>query len=623
MIEELRQRHPDKLAPLERIFSHIRPGNRIFVGTACGEPQFLTRSLADYLSNNPGNLCDAELMQIWTLGLSRLAEEPLRGRIRFNTFYIGDSLKEAVNSCEADYQPAFLYQVPALFRRGLVPVDVALIQVSLPDANDMVSLGISVDIARAAVEAADIVVAQINPRMPRIPGATFIPLADIDFIVFHDEPLLEYRGSVPRKTKTQIGRHLARIVEDGATLQIGYGKLPNAVLGGLKGKRHLGIHSELFTDGMVSLMLNGVVDNSNKTADRGKSVASFCMGSRKTYGFLDDNPSVRFMPIDATNDPLRIASQERMTAINSALQLDLTGQATAESIGSTLVSGVGGQADFIRGSQLSSRGRSILVLPSTALGGRVSRIVPALDAGAGVTVTRADVQYVITEYGVAYLAGKSVRERTMALIGVAHPKFRGDLLDEAKKRNLVYQDQALVPGHRGQHPFEWVVRRTTKSGLELMLRPARPADEALLKEFFYSLSDEAVYRRFLSPRRRFPHEFLQKLSVIDYTREMVMLAITEQEDSERVVGVGQYGIIEDKPIAEAGLVVRDDHRRRGIATELVKHLTYLARTQGLEAFTAEILAGNAPMLGLIQKSNFDLSTRWEQGIQFVTARFRT
>ncbi len=379
---------------------------------------------------------------------------------------------------------SFLSRVPDLFYRGMVPINVALIQTSSPDIHGYMSLGISVDITKAAVEKASLVIAQVNQYMPRAHGDGFIHIEDIDFIICHDEPLLEYEAIAPDETARQIGKYVSRIVQDGDTIQVGYGSLPNAILSNFGEKKHLGVHTELLTDGLVDLIKKGVIDNSRKTLNRGKTVATFCMGHRKTYEFLEDNPSIEFRTIDYTNNPLTISRQKNMTAINSALEIDLTGQVTAESLGKTFYSGIGGQADFMRGAVLAPGGKSILAIQATAEWGKVSRIVPFLREGAGVTLIRGDIHYVVTEYGIAYLLGKNIRERAMALISIAHPDFRPWLIEKAKEANLIYRDQAFIPGKKGEYPEHLEIFRTTAKGLPLLLRPVKISDEPLLKGFF-------------------------------------------------------------------------------------------------------------------------------------------
>jgi acyl-CoA hydrolase len=523
-LERFRRENPDKFVPEEKIFANIRPGDRIFIGSACAEPQYLMTSLTDYVRRNPKAIFDTEILQVWTLGVAPYNDDRLRPHMRYNSFFIGNNTRTLVNRGLADYTPIFLSQVPALLRRRLVPIDVALVQVSLPDEHGYFSLGLSVDIVKAAVESAVMVVAQVNPRMPRVYGDGFLHLDKIDFAVIREEPLLEFEANVPDEISRRIGGYVARIVEDGDTIQAGYGSIPNAVLSALSRKKHLGVHTELFSDGIADLMRRGVIDNSQKTVNRGKAVTSFCMGHQSTYDFIDDNPAIEFRGIDYTNNPLVIASHDKMVAINSAMEIDLTGQATAESIGTTFYSGIGGQADFMRGAVLSRGGTSILALQATAEQGEVSRIVPFVKQGAGVTLNRGDIHYVVTEFGIAHLHGKNIRERAMALISIAHPRFRPWLIWQAKELNLIYKDQAFIPGKAGEYPEHLESHKTTRTGLVTTLRPVKITDEPALKEFFYSLSDQSMYTRFMTVRHEMSHETLQGYTVIDYTKEMVILA---------------------------------------------------------------------------------------------------
>ena len=611
---KLRQAHPDAFVPLDKAFAAIHRGDRIFIGTGCGQPQHLLDELVRYTEAHPKAFFDAEVLHVWTLGVAPYLKEELKRNFRLNSFFIGQSTREAVNEGMADYTAIFLSQVPQLLHRRVIPIDVALIQTSMPDEHGFVSLGISVDIVRAAVDNARTVICQMNRHMPRTHGDSFIHLDDVEFVVHHDEPLLEYSTDVPDEVADRIGGYVARLVEDGATIQVGYGRIPNAILSHLRSKEHLGVHTELLSDGIVDLMQHGVIDNTRKSIDRNKTVAAFSMGQRETYEFLRDNPAIEFHGVDYTNSPAVIARIHKMTAINTALRIDLTGQATAESLGNTFYSGIGGQADFMRGAVLAPAGKSILVIQSTARNGEVSRIVPSLSEGDGVTLTRGDVHYVVTEYGIAYLHGKNMRERAMELISVAHPKFRPWLLREAKGRNLIYRDQAYVPGKRGEYPESLEAYRTTRDGVEVLLRPVRISDEPLLKDFFYSLSDQSVYRRFLSARKDMPHERLQEFVVIDYTAEMVILAVTEEEEREIVVGVGQYGIDTKTHTADVALVVRDEDQDRGIGTELLDYLTRLAKREGLLGFTAEVLTENESMMHLFERAGFAIEKRRDAGV---------
>ena len=618
----MRAIYPEKFPTEERIFSVIHPGNRIFIGTGCGEPQYLVRALINYVRSHPKAFFDAELLQVWTLGVAPYADAKFKETFRHNSFFIGNNTREAVNQGLADYTPVFLSQVPALFQKKLVPVDVALIQTSPPDEHGFMSLGISVDIVKAAAENAKLVIAQVNSRMPRVLGDTFINIKDVDFIVPFDEPLLEYEDTVSDEIAQKIGTYVARIVQDGDTIQVGYGSIPNAILAHLHRKEHLGVHTELLTDGIVDLMKRRVIDNTRKELNPGKTVAAFCMGKQETYDYLHDNPGIEFRPVNYTNNPTVLARQKNMTAINSALEVDLSGQATAESIGKTFYSGIGGQADFMRGAILSPGGKTILAMQSTAEEGNVSRIVPLLREGAGVTLSRGDIHYVVTEYGIAYLHGKNIRERAMDLIAIAHPRFRERLIEEAKERRLIYSDQAFIPGVQGEYPAELEAYKATRTGLRLLLRPVKLSDEHLLKDFFYSLSNDSMYRRFISTRTDMHHERLQPFVVIDYTKEMVIVALLQQQEKEMIAGMAQYLIDENTHTAEVAFVVRDDHQGKGIGAELLSYVTYLARKSGLLGFTAAVLMENRQMLQLFEKMGFIIEKRADGGVYELKMSFR-
>ncbi len=619
---ELRQRYPEKIAPLETVFGNVHRGDRIFVGTACGEPQYLVRSLIDYVESHPRAFVDAEVLQVWTLGVAPYADEKFRRNFRQNSFFVGATTREAVNQGMADYTPVFLSQVPALFARKLPPIDVALVQVSPPDRNGYMSLGVSVDITRAAIENARRVIAQVNAFMPRVRGDTFIHLNDVHHLVLHDEPLLQFEATAPGEIVERIGRYVSRIVQDGDTIQVGYGSLPNAIMANLQDRKHLGVHTELISDGIVQLMKAGVIDNSKKTLHRGKTVATFCMGKPGCYEYIHDNPCIRFAPVDYTNDPLVIARNRNMTAINAALEMDLTGQSTAESIGNRLYSGIGGQADFMRGAVLATGGKTILTIQSTARNDEVSRIVPALASGAAVTLVRGDVHYVVSEYGIAYLHGKTIRERAMALIAIAHPKFRPWLIEEAKRLNYIYRDQAFVPGKRGEYREDLEMYRTLKDGQQILLRPVKISDEPLLKDFFYDLSDRSMYSRFISRRTDMPHERLQEFVAVDLSREMVCVAVLQEDGREMVAGLGQYGIIETSRYAEISLVVRDCYHDRGIGRQIIAYLARIAAGQGLMGFMAEVLPENAAMMHVFESMGFDMDRRVEGDVYTLKMTFR-
>ena len=402
---------------------------RVFVHTAAAAPQRLVAAMTE----RAPELRHVEVCHLHTEGPAPYVAPEARESFSVRSFFVGANVRAAVASGEADYVPVFLSEVPALFRRGVLPLDVALVQVSPPDAHGLCSLGVSVDASLEAVRHARHVVAEVNPRMPRTHGDGFVHVDDIDFGVEVDAALPEAPRPVLTDVERAIGRHCAGLVEDGATLQMGIGAIPDAVLAALGGHRGLGVHTEVFSDGVIDLVEAGVITGEHKTSHPGKLVGSFLMGTRRLYDFVDDNPSVATLVASYVNDTAVIRRNPKVTAINSALEVDLTGQVAADSIGTRQFSGVGGQMDFIRGASLSSGGRPIIALPSATRRGE-SRIVPVLRPGASVVTTRAHVQVVVTEYGVADLYGKGLRERARALIEVAHPDHREALERAAHER---------------------------------------------------------------------------------------------------------------------------------------------------------------------------------------------
>lgn len=615
----LKAAYPNKFESEKKIFQNIHRGDRIFVHTACGEPQYLINALSNYLETHPKAFFDTEIIHFWTLGVAPYTDPRFQANFRHNSFFIADPTRHSVNTGLSDYTPIFLSNTPEMFYKGLVPIDVALIQVSPPDEHGYVNLGVSVDIVEAAVESASLVIAQLNRYVPRVHGDGFIHMEDVDYLIPFDEPILEYNPTPTSdeaylEATNRIGNYVARLVQDGDTIQVGYGSVPDAVMANLTTKKHLGVHTELISDGLVDLMKKGVIDNTKKTINRGKAIASFCMGKKETYEFINDNPSIEFRRIDYTNNPMIIAQNNKMIAINSALQIDLTGQASAESIGKTFYSGIGGQADFMRGATLAEGGKTILTLQSTAENGTVSRIVPFLSEGSGVTLNRGDIRYVVTEYGIAYLHGKNIRERAMQLISIAHPKFKPELIKLAKSFNLIYKDQAFIPGKKGEYPEHLETYKTTSKGLEIFIRPVKISDEPMLKDFFYDLSDQSLYRRFMSVRKDIPHERLQEFCVIDFTKELVILALERKDTLEEVVGVAQYGIDTSSHTAEVAFVVRDDRQNMGIGKTLLTHIAFLAKSAGLLGFTAEVLLENRRMLRLFEDFFPSLDKRVVDGV---------
>ncbi|MEI7613644.1 MAG: acetyl-CoA hydrolase/transferase C-terminal domain-containing protein [Betaproteobacteria bacterium] len=431
-MKDFREIYKDKLVTAEQAVQCVKSGNRVVLGHACSEPSALVGALVA----RADELRDVEIVHMVAMGQAKYTLPEMEKSFRHNALFVGGSTRKAVEEKRADYTPCFFSEIPRLFTNKILPVDVALIQVTPPDAEGFCSFGLSVDYTAAAADSANIVIAQINCNFPRTAG-TKIHLSKIDWLVEIDEAVLELKPPVIGEIEKMIGEHVASLVQDGATLQLGIGAIPDAVLLFLKNKKDLGIHSEMFSDGVVVLAEAGVITNKKKTINTGKFTASFLMGTRKLYDFVDNNPNVDMQPIAYVNDPYVIGQHENMISINSALQVDLMGQVNAEMIGSKQYSGIGGQVDFVRGASRSKNGKSIIAMPSTASGGKLSRIACELDRGAAVTTSRNDVHYIATEYGVVELRGKSLAQRARALISIAHPDFREALMTEAKTKGIL------------------------------------------------------------------------------------------------------------------------------------------------------------------------------------------
>ena len=417
-----------RLTTAEEAVAHIKSGDRVVLGHAAGEPLHLTQAMV----RNASAYSNVEIAHMLVLGSCDYCRPEYADNFRHNALFVSPPARNAIESGQADFTPGYFYRVPRLFEAAL-PIDVALIQVTPPDKNGICSLGVSVDYTLAAMKNAKLVIAQVNDRMPRTCGSGNIHVAEIDLFVEHPAPLSELAPPKNGPVEEAIGRYCASLINDGDTLQLGIGAIPDAVLSCLRHKKDLGIHSEMFSDGVVDLMERGVITNSKKTCKPGVSVANFLMGTQRLYDFVSNNPLVELHPVDYVNDPVIIAQNDNMVCINSCVQVDLMGQVASETVGYKQISGVGGQVDFVRGAAMSKNGRSIMAMPSTAKG-KVSKIVPVLDEGSAVTTSRNDVDYVVTEYGIAHLTGRTLRERAKALIRIAHPDFRPRLCAEYEKR---------------------------------------------------------------------------------------------------------------------------------------------------------------------------------------------
>ena len=588
----------EKVVSSQQAISAIKKGSRIFIGTGCGEPQHLIRAMV-----NDASLQDILIYQMLSRTLAEYVDdESFLSRFSLKLFFISPLMRNAAFEGKIDYVPAYLSQIPEFFVCKHIGLEVALIQVSPPDEFGYCSLGVSVDITRAGMETSGLVMAQVNPNMPRTWGDSFVHVDEIDYLVIHEEPILEALPRIADNEITQrIGHYVSQLVHDGATLQIGFGHLPNAILKFLDSKKDLGIHTQVITDGFLPLLEKKVITNKRKSFLPGKVVASLCMGSRRIYDYIDKNPMFVFLNSEFVNDPAVIARNDNLISISSALEVDLTGQVCSDSVGYMFYSGIGDQVDFIRGSAMSKGGFSIIALPSTAQDGNVSRIVSHLSEGTGVATTRGDVNFVVTEYGIAALKGKSIYQRVMELAQIAHPKFREQLIDEAKKHHYIFSDQ--LPPHREDLIFLEGYKSTIhlRNGKSIGFRPLLPSDEFAFRNFFYSLQAKTIYHRFFYYRGLFSHKAIQEQwASVDYRKNMSIIGLTSKGGHKEIMAIGSYAAGEEGR-AEVAFVVREDFQGQGVGSHLLEVLEKIARENDYRGFTASVLWENKAMIHVFQK----------------------
>ncbi len=601
---DIRTYCPDKLVTAEEAVSHIKRGSRVFVGSGAGEPTHLVEAMV----RNP-DLYDIIIYQMlsWSLA-DYVNDNDFLRRFSLKLFFISSNMREAAFQGKIDYIPAYISKIPTLFSTRQIGLDVALIQVSVPDEFGYCSLGISVDITRSGMENADLVIAQVNPRMPRTFGATFVHVDDIDFLVWHEKNLVETIRTVSEREQDvteRIGRYVAQLVDDGATLQIGFGFLSLSILKYLDDKKDLGVHTQMITDSFLPLFKKGIINNRKKTLLPGMAVASLCMGSEKIFNYVDSNPMFYFRSSDFVNDPIQIARNDNMVSISSALEVDLTGQVCSDSMGSRFYSGIGDQVDFLRGCSMSRGGISIIALPSTAKNGTVSRIVPFLSEGAGVATTRGDVDFVVTEYGIAALQGKGIYQRVMELAQIAHPDFRAELIDSAKNRRYIFPDQ--LPPAQEDLLFieEYKSTFPMKNRKTLEVRPLLPSDEFEIRNFFYSLQDRTIYMRFFYEMKLFSHEVVQmEWASLDYRKNMSLIGLVKVGGHKEIKAIGSYARghgEDDEDCAEIAFVVSEEYQGMGIASCLLDKLEGIARKNGYKRFGATVMRENISMLRVFRK----------------------
>lgn len=596
----------------------IKPGQRVFIGSSCGEPQHLVRELAE----SADQLQDIEIVRLLALEttpLSLIATKTQDQTFNIRSFYLGSVKPKALARNQRFITPINCSAIPLLFRTRRLPINVALVQTCPPDDFGWMSLGVSVDITLSAALSADLVIAQVNPRMPRVLGRSFIHVNDVDVIVEYEEDILTVAEPPEMESANEIGRLIAGLVEDGSTIQISPGASTQAILLGLSNKKDLGIHTGYFTDGIMHLVSKGVVTNRRKGHKEGRMVASAAIGSKNLYEFLDNNPVVDFEPTDFVYDPTVIARHHKMVSMIVAEAVDLTGQVAADALPYNLLSGITGIVDFVRGAAMAPGGKSILMLSSTSHQGTKSRIVPLL-TDTIVVVPRGDIHYVVSEYGVVNLFGKSLQERAMAMISIAHPKFRDQLFQKAKEMGLLGSKRTLAESIHGIYPrkLEEVIDR---DGQIIRIRPAKPDDLRRIQEHFYELDKKDVVARFFHEKNRFGLTEVEGVSQVDYVKDLTLLALVGEIGFDKVVAVAEYLLEPTTNLAEVAFSVSRSFQGKGLGKLLIRKLADAARENGIAGLLAYTAPTNTGMVRIFNSLPYKVHNSFEEDVLKLTCRF--
>jgi acyl-CoA hydrolase/GNAT superfamily N-acetyltransferase len=603
----LLEKYKSKLHTADEAVRMIRSGQRVFIGSSCGEPQHLVNALMD----NAGYFSDVEIVRLLSLEgslLALMADEYRGHKFHVRCIYQGSDQTKGLRANKRFITPITLYAVPDLFKRGLLPLHFALIQVSPPDDYGWMSLGISVDVTLAAAQTAAVVVAQVNPQMPRVHGHGFIHLNDVDVIVEREEELLSAFELPEYEAAAEIAGIAANLIDDGSTIQLGLTELTRPIAQALSKKNDLGVHTEIFSDVLMDLVSQGVVTNRHKGLNEGKLVASGAIGSKKLYQWLHNNVPIEFRPSDYVNHPAIIAQNHKMVAVNFARTMDLTGQVYADALPQNHFSGVTGMLDFFMGAAMSPGGKSIIVIPARSIDDKSSRIIPKTDLGS-IAVPKGYVSYVVSEFGMVNLLGKNIEERAMAMISLAHPDFRDELFHYAQEAGLIDRNRTLNESLFGVYPVRMEEKRVY-DGQQVTFRPAKPVDDRMIQEHFYNMDAKDVHTRFFSMRRNFYREDMEDIFQVDYIKNLSIVAVTGEVGFEKVVGLGEY-VLAHGTVAEVAFSTSKEWQGKGIATVILRKLAEAARENGFTGLIAYMLANNTGMIKLFKKLPYKVNATVE------------
>ena len=603
-----------RLVPPGKVLERIEPGGSIFIGTGMAEPRTLVRHL---MATEAPNLQDLELIQLVSFGEAISLGST---KYRLKTFFSGWVASDAIRAGRIDLIPSRFSRIPRLIRSGRLRIDVAFIQITPPDAAGYSSLGLAVDVARLAMEQAVLKVGEINRQIPMTYGDTLIPMSEFDLLVEAEDPPFTFNRWPMDPVFDRVAAQVASVIEDGACIGFSLGPLYEALSRHLVNRRDLGVHSPFFTDPMMDLVKSGAVSNRRKRIAAGRSLASYAFGSTDLLAWLDKNPLVEFQDIESVCNPARIGRNPRFMAVLPARKVDLSGRIALHIGKGNVAAGPGEAADFVNGAEMSAGGLSVFALPSRNRKGE-GNIRLSVEELPNQFSLRESVDMVVTEYGVATLGGRTVRERAQALIEIAHPDDRPQLVQQAKDAHMIYPDQIFLAESAHLYPREIATAHNFKDGLRVRFRAIRPSDEEEMRRLFYRFSDKAVYYRYFTPIRSMPHARMQSYVNVDYRRSMSVVGVVGETGQGHIIAEARYVRHQDRPWADVAFVVDGEYEGRGIATWMYAMLIRLARERGLQGFTADVLASNMGMMKVFEKGGFPVRARLSDGAYELSIPF--
>ena len=601
----------------EVVLDKIKPGMSIFLGTAIAEPRTMIKYL---LESNKSNLQDLELIQVVSLGQTVSLAQLARHKFRLKTFFSGWVASDAIDSGLVDLIPSRFSDIPGLIESGRVNIDVAIVQVTPPNEAGYCSLGVAVDVARRAMEHANLVVGEINTQIPRIFGDTYLHISDLHYLIKSEDPPHFFNRWPVDDVFDRVAANVADIIEDGSCIPFSIGPMYEALSKHLSRKRNLGIHSPFFTDALMDLIKSGAVSNRNKGIFRGKSLSSYALGTPELFTWLDRNPLVEFQGVEYVWTPVRIGQNKNFRAILTARKVDLTGRVALHFGRASVAAGPSEAVDMINGAELSEGGKTIFALPSRNKNGEPNFLL-SVGALPNVLGMRESVDMVVTEYGVANLRGRTVRERAQALIDIAHPQDRPTLVEQAKERKILYPDQIFLAESAYLYPMDVAATETFKGGVRLRFRAIRPSDEEEMRRLFYRFSDEAVYYRYFTRIKAMPHARMQEYVNVDYRRCMSIVGLVGEPGEGHIVAEARYVKLPDGGYADVAFVVDEEYQGIGVASFMMKMMTHDARDKGILGFTADVLATNKSMMKVFERCGYPVKASLEGGAYHLVISF--